>query len=325
MASELDMSKGRAAIAFTGQTPWHGLGSQLTEDAPLEVWKTEAGMDFDVLESPVAYAAPALGELPPRNLIFPAKKALYRSDDHAPLSIVGTGFKVVQPTEVLEFFRDLLANNNMKMSTAGVLFGGRRFWAMAELDKSDYIVDGDRILGKLLLTTAVDGSLATTAKFVSERVVCNNTLTIAMNESTKNVVRVVHSTEWDATKVKIDLGLIDSAWEKFITDMRKLAMVQISDQDAKSYYQKKFYDKKLDANEQTWGTIKKVNDLMDLLKNGAGSDLSRGTRWGVVNAVTDLYTHGNGRKQDPSNKFWSAFYESDKIKQEVVDDMLALS
>jgi phage/plasmid-like protein (TIGR03299 family) len=308
-------------MAFTGsrQHIWHNLGQELSELATLEEWKREAGMDWDVLESPVSFNAAG------QDMIFPAKKALYRGDTKAPLSIVGTGFKVVQPTEVLEFFRDLLENNGMKLSTAGVLFGGKRFWAMAELDKDDVIVDGDRILGKLLLTTAVDGSLATTAKFVSERVVCNNTLTIAMNENTKNFVRVVHSATWDASQVKIDLGLIDTAWEKFIGDMRRLAEVSITESAAKSYFQEKFYSPKLGADEQTWGTIKKVNDLMDLLKNGNGADLSRGTAWGVVNAVTDLYTHGNGRKQDDSQRFWNAMYDSDKIKQEVVNDMLELA
>lgn len=320
MAHELDMSNNRVNFAFTGSrgAVWHGLGSNIAASSTIEEWKTAAGMDWEVFESAVSFNA--YGE----DIIFPAKKALFRSDTKAPLSIVSDSFKIVQPNQVLEFFRDLCENNNMQLSTAGVLFGGRRFWALAELGKDAQIVDGDSIRGYLLLTTAVDGTLATTAKFVSERVVCNNTLTIAMNEDTKNFARVVHSTTWDATQVKIDLGLIDSAWDRFITNMRELTQVAISEHDAKDYFQAKFYNPKVSASDQTWGAVKKVNDLMNIYKNGNGSEFSYGTAWGVVNAVTDLYTHGNGRKKDPSKKFWDAYIESDKIKQDVVDDMLAL-
>lgn len=322
MAHEISIREnGFAEMAFIGnrQKIWHGLGQELNELATIEDWIREAGMDWEVFQSAVTYNA--YGE----DIIFPNKQALFRSDTKAPLSVVSTDFKIVQPVEVLEFFRDLVENNGMKLSTAGVLFGGRRFWALAELGKEDQIVDGDSIKGHLLLTTAVDGTLATTAKFVSERVVCNNTLTIAMNESTKNLVRVVHSAQWDATQAKIDLGLVDAAWDTFIVNMRKLAATPVKEKSVGDYFKSKFYNPKVGADEQTWGAVKKVNDLMNLYKNGNGAEFSNGTAWGVVNAVTDLYTHGNGRKQDPSRKFWQAYMDSDKIKSEVVADMLALA
>jgi phage/plasmid-like protein (TIGR03299 family) len=212
----------------------------------------------------------------------------------------------------------------MKLSTSGALFDGKRFFALAELDKKDEIISGDTVVGNLLLTTAVDGSLSTTAKFVSERVVCNNTLTVALNENSKNLVKVVHSAEWDADQAKIDLGLVDASWHKFITDMRKLADIKVTNADAKKYVQSKFYNPGLNSEEQSSATYRKVDDIMLLLNRGAGADLAKGTAWGVVNAFTNYYTHGNGRKRDASRKFWAAYYDSDKIKQTVVNDMLAL-
>lgn len=322
MAHELSIREnGFVEFAFTGNRSkiWHTLGQEIEQDTSIEDWKIQAGLDWEVFESGITYNA--YGE----DLSFPSRKALFRSDTKAPLSIVGDGFKVVQPTQIIEFFRDLCENHGMRLSTAGSLFGGKRFFALAELGKDEQIVDGDRVLGNLLLTTAVDGSLATSAKFVSERVICNNTLTIALNEKTKNLIRVVHSADWDADQVKIDLGLIDASWYKFITDMRKLASIKVTDTEARKYFQGKFFNPTLGADEQTSTTMKKVDDFMDLLKNGAGADMARGTAWGVVNAATNLYTHGNGRKRDASRKFWSAYYDSDKIKQEVVDDMLDLA
>jgi phage/plasmid-like protein (TIGR03299 family) len=320
MAHEIDLSNNRANIAFLGsrQKIWHGLGTELTEDAPLEVWKVEAGLDWEVKESPITYRGNG------DTILFSDKKALYRSDTVEPLSIVGENYKIVQPDEILEFFRDLVENNDMKLSTAGSLFGGKRFWALAELGKNTEIIDGDVVDGFLLLTTSVDGSLATTAKFVSERVVCNNTLSIAMSEKTQNLVKCSHKSQWDAKAVKIDLGLLDQSWDTFITNMRTLASTPMSDQQVHSFFTEQFYDKKVAVDKQGWGATKKVKTLTDLYYSGAGSDLSVGTAWGVLNAVTDLYTHGSG-KRDASHQFMNAFYSSDLIKNKVMEDLLTLA
>lgn len=321
MAHELSVKEnGKVEFAFTGSRSkvWHTLGNQLTEDAPLETWKVEAGLDWEVKESPITYRGNG------DTIIFADRKALYRSDTTEPLSIVGENYKIVQPEEILEFFRDLVENNDMKLSTAGCLFGGKRFWALAELGKNTEIIDGDVVDGYLLLTTSVDGSISTTAKFVSERVVCNNTLSIAMNEKSQNLVKCSHKSQWDAKAVKIDLGLLDLGWDNFITDMRKLASTPMTDSQVHSFFTEQFYDKKVPADKQGWGATKKVKTLTDLYYSGAGSELSVGTAWGVLNAVTDLYTHGSG-KRDASHQFMNAFYGSDLVKNKVLEDLLALA
>ena len=89
-------------MAYVGQTPWHGLGNELTSNQPLEVWAKQAGLDWQIQESPVRYVTNSggtLGEI----LSYPDSKVLYRSDTRAPLSVVGNRFKVVQPEEILEF------------------------------------------------------------------------------------------------------------------------------------------------------------------------------------------------------------------------------
>ena len=126
-------------------------------------------------------------------------KALYRSDNNAPLSIVGSDYNIVQPGEVVDFFSDLLESHNMEMSSCGSLFDGRRFFATAKLNDIT-IIPGDVITGYLLIATSLDGSLATVAKTTSVRTVCSNTLTMAMNEKTANVIKVPHSTQFDASK-----------------------------------------------------------------------------------------------------------------------------
>jgi phage/plasmid-like protein (TIGR03299 family) len=326
MAHEITIrADGTAEMAFTGSRKaiWHGLGQQLDENASIETWKKQAGLDWEVFESSVIYQTIVDGKLVSK--VFPNKKALFRSDTKDALSIVGNDFKIVQPGDVLEFFRDLVSGHGMRLSTAGSLFGGTRFWALAETGKADSVVKGDEIKGYLLLTTAVDGSLATTAKFVSTRVVCNNTLTVAMAEGSKNMVRKTHKTVWNASEVKIDLGLIDGAWNKFMENLRALSNLEMSDKEVREFYQSTFFNPNLTAEEQGWGATKRVNELMHLYANGAGASLSYGTAWGALNAVTEMFTHGSG-KRDASHQFWDSYYGTyDAIKNKVMTKLLTMA
>lgn len=165
-------------MAYVGQTPWHGLGNQLAPRQPIEVWERQAGMDWSILESPVHYTADSAGGLS-QIMSYPDHKVLFRSDNKTPLSVVGARYKVVQPREILEFYRDLTAKSGFELDTAGVLKGGRKLWALARTGQTGVLRGNDQTDAYVLLATACDGSMATTAQFTSIRVVCNNTLAVA--------------------------------------------------------------------------------------------------------------------------------------------------
>ena len=95
-------------MAYVGATPWHGLGNNLPQNQPIEVWQREAGMDWQIEESPVHFKSDAVGHLGAIHS-FPEQKVLFRSDTKAPLSVVSNRYHTVQPREVLEFYRDLTA------------------------------------------------------------------------------------------------------------------------------------------------------------------------------------------------------------------------
>ena len=117
-------------MAFVGDTPWHGLGNPLSPNQPIEVWAQQAGMDWRIESSNVSYMAKnERGQ----NILMPyeEQRVLYRSDTHAPLSVVSQRFQEVQPKEILEFYRDLTEQSGFELETAGVLKGGRKFWALA--------------------------------------------------------------------------------------------------------------------------------------------------------------------------------------------------
>lgn len=321
MAHQLYTNKdGKVSFAFTGprEAVWHGLGQELTEGADLETWKIEAGMNWDALESTILFRAHnhPLSE-------FPGRKALYRSDTGAPLSIVGSDYNVVQPGEVIEFFRDLTEIHGMKLSSAGCLFGGTRFWALAETGKEFQPINGDSVIGHLLFVTSIDGSLSNTAKFVSTRVVCQNTLTIALGEKSTPIVRKTHRKVWDPTQVKIDLGVLNSNWEAFKGKLNALANHQMTDDEVKMFFKKTFYDPKKDEDSQTSGDMKRVMNLMSLYKTGAGAEYDYGTALGALNAVTNLFTHGTGRVRSADRMFWNAYFDDD-VKLGTMDKLLEL-
>lgn len=335
MSHNISFNNGKAEFAFVDSRNaiWHGLGQELTRGAPIEVWTKEAGMDWEAKESPVMYQIKSntagletgepfiLGQYP-----YPKKKALYRSDNLKPLSIVGEDFNVVQPAEVLEFFSDLTRDHGMVLSTAGCLFDGQRFWALAETGREGEVINGDLIKAHLLFMTAVDGSMSSTAKFVSTRVVCNNTLTVALAENAKNVVRKTHKTVWDSTEAKINLGLIDSSWNSFMDNLRALSERKMDDKEVELFFRKTLFDPKKEDTDQGWGVNRRIHALVDLYHQGQGAEFSYGTAYGALNAITDLYTHGiaSGRQKKADWAFQNAYYDSDKIKQQAMNDLLAL-
>jgi phage/plasmid-like protein (TIGR03299 family) len=165
-------------MAYVGDAPWHGPGNQLSANQPIEVWAQQAGMDWSIRESPVSFMT---GDTDNLSVIqsFPENKVLFRSDTKAPLSVVSQRFQVVQPNEILEFYRDLTEISGFELETAGVLKGGRKIWALARTGQSSTLKGNDVSNAYVLLATACDGTLATTAQFTSVRVVCNNTLAVA--------------------------------------------------------------------------------------------------------------------------------------------------
>ncbi len=311
---------GFVEMAFTGSRNaiWHGLGNELEVGASIEKWQKSAGMDWEIKESEVFYTTEN-SEKRFDVKRFPGKKILYRDDTKSHLAVVGSNFNVVQPKQILEFFRDLVKNNGMQLTTAGTLFGGTKFWAQAELGKEFILPTGDKINGNLLLATAIDGSFATKAAFVSERVVCNNTLSFALNEDVRFVKRS-HRKEFDPNSMKIDLGLVDEGWNKFKNNIEILAKNSINDIWAKNFI------KKIISGSKEWDdnktNNKKLETIFELYYHGTGSDLSKGSAYGLLNAFTEYATHGTGRKGASSQFDSSEFGEGAKLKTKVYSDLV---
>jgi phage/plasmid-like protein (TIGR03299 family) len=332
MAHQLTERKnGFVEMAYAGATPWHGLGQEMTKGAPLEQWQVQAGMDWTIEESPVqfAYKAPSGAKCMGK---VSDKKVLYRSDSFAPLGTVGDGFKVVQPHDVLEFFRDLTEQNGMTIETAGTLFGGRRFWTLAHIGDSCEVVPGDKVGGYLLLCTGADGTLATTGQFTTVRVVCNNTLSMSLAGS--GLHKVSHKMKFDPKSMKEQMGLAHDEFRTFKANMQRLSDKTVSTQRAErlafDLLAPKDFDK-MDHGEKvqaitTTSDSRAFRSIMALFEGGGkGADIDgvKGTAWGFVNAVTE-YTDYHARATSVDNRLNSAWLGAgNDLKNKAVE--LALS
>ena len=314
-------------MAYVGSTPWHGLGSKLVRGEPLEVWQREAGMDWLIKSSPVHYESIS-GSGTPEIRTFVDQKVLFRSDTLDPLSVVSCRYQVVQPYEVLEFYKDLTESSGYELETAGVLKGGRKFWALARTGQSVALKGGDEVGGYLLLATSCDGTLATTATPTSVRVVCNNTLALSLNGAPSSI-KVPHNTRFDPSAVKKQLGIAVSRWDEFMYQMRALAERKVSNKEADQFFHRVLSVTSMTLTAQGQQTnrhaIAKANGLFH--GRGRGADLmsAKGTALGLLNAVTEFVDHEK-RARSADYRIDSAWFgQGTAMKQRALHQALALA
>ena len=292
MAHMIDTTTGTAAIAYAGQTPWHGLGQALTPDASIETWTREAGLDYTVQESPVLFQTDA-ATMPEE---FKGRKVLHRSDTGGALAVVSDGYRVVQPADVMGFFGKLVELGGFQMETAGVLSHGRRVWALAKVNQGADIVEGDTVRPYVLLGTSYDGTMATVAKFTSVRVVCNNTITAALGRENSGTVRVLHSERFNPDAVRLELGIVGDSWERFLVQSRALVKVSMPKLAADAFVTElltPYHSSKMELTA-TRG-YRRIMELFNGQALGATIPGVAGTRWAMLNAVTELVDHERGR------------------------------
>ena len=324
-------------MAYVGQTPWHLLGNVLPKKQPIDVWAQAAGMQWHIRETPVRYmATDDNSALYGEAMEFPDQKVLYRSDTKAPLSVVSGRYQVVQPQEVLEFYRDLSEVAGFELETAGVLKAGRRFWALARTGKSACLKGNDVVHSYLLLATSCDGTLATMAIPTSVRVVCNNTLAIALQGANAGTgagsIKVPHSTSFDAQAVKRQLGIAVGQWDSFMYRMKTLAERKVKTHEAMNYFLKVICQTDQQgegggsgvpglANERA---LKKVQTLFEGHGRGAELLAAKDTAWGLLSAVTEFVDHEKqARSQD--NRLDSAWFgQGAALKQRALEHALQL-
>lgn len=290
---------------------WHGHGQAVKDDASIEEWQREAGMDWKVQRSKIRYATAPGADF----LEYPDQHVLFRSDTKAALSVVSNKYNILQPKQNLEFFRDLVGVGGFKLSAAGTIFGGKRFWATAKIGEAAPVSVKDKIGCYLLVSTSVDGSRRTDVLVTTIRAVCKNTVEAALGGA-EDRISISHRSVFDPKAIKIRMGLQDQLWAKFRNNMTRLANVALTDDDAKDIVASMFMNPAVEeaskAIAKAKGEEKKdpagYTKIMELFRGGAkGSDLDgvRGTAYGLLQATTEYADH-HVRASSADNRFASA-------------------
>ncbi len=309
---------GKAAMAYVGETPWHGLGQQLTADSPIETWAEESGLDFQLATADVEFTPPASvwNGFKSQALPYDGKKVMYRTDSNMPLGLVSSQYKIVQPIEVLEFFRDMVGSI-AHLETAGVLRNGAHYWALAKMD-GEFNIAGDKVNQYLLLASSADGSLATQARLTSVRVVCNNTLQLAQRG--KANVSVRHNSIFRPEAIKAELSNSNEAFKTFEQTAKALASIKLGSDKAQA-----IFTSILGGDEKNPSrAAARALALFEGAGIGAELESAKGTAWGALNAVTQLMDWETARTGDA--RLANAWFGGGvNVKQQAVDALLALA
>jgi phage/plasmid-like protein (TIGR03299 family) len=314
------MSHEVETMAYAGATPWHGLGVKVDAGMTPQQMMVAAGLDWTVKKVPLQNVIVGENGEVQTNTI-PNQFSLIRETDNTHLSIVGRNYIPIQNDEVLDFFTKFVEAGHMKMDTAGSLRNGQKIWALASIEESFTLAGGDRVKGYLLLSQPHILGKGMQIRFTPIRVVCNNTLTFSLNSKTsKNETteeatgefRMSHNRAFDGVmkdRAEVALGISKELLNEFKENAEFLAKTRCSDEQADEIVRSLFETRSEDEmkSKREPRVIKRVLEAIEA-QPGADMLSSKGTMWGVFNAVTYVVDHelGNERSVALDNAWFGA-------------------
>ena len=322
--------------------PWHGLGNPINHDATPDEMLVAASLDWTVSKRPLfAPRTPQFtsdgGPIAPADLIPVTDYfALVRDSDNKVLGPSGKDYIPIQNKQAFDFFKKFTEAGSMRMETAGSLQGGKQVWVLAKITNEFTLPGGDKITGYLLMSSPHIWGKSFVVKFVTIRVVCNNTFTMAMGESKYGKgFRMPHIRVFDAEvahEAEMTLGIANELFTEFEAAASKLAKTPINNDIVVRYvadifqpelvveqFGKSFYKQdplkqaallmdptspKIDAAQFRRSAYDVLTDVNK--QPGADLESSRGTLWGAFNATTYYIDHQSGRDRD--NAVYSAWF-----------------
>lgn len=311
------------SMMFYGEKPWHKLGNEVKEAQTSEQAIVAAGLNWNVKQSPVEFMSNGFIKKDPTHMVN------YREDTGDMLGIVGDGYKILQNKQAFSFFDAIVGVKESMYHTAGALGKGERIWMLAKLPGYIRTV-GDDITEKfLLLSSSHDGSQAVTVMFTPIRVVCQNTLNIAVGAKSNRVsVRHTLNMGLRVGEIQKELGIINQRFTMFEQATQQLAMKQVTSEVlAKFVKDSGLIPKETDEKEQSTRAYNIMEEVSRMFEYGKGADLpgAKGTAWGAFNAVVEYVDHKRGG--DNLNKRANSllFGSGSLIKQKAWDNALALT
>lgn len=302
MSDRVFIDNGRASMMSVGEVPWHGLGTVLNKPATAQQAIEAANLGWTVKKVPV-YAWDGKVAYPIDDTFTIVPENRWGTQSCPTWGPVKRGYTPLQNRDAFRFFDDVVGEGAAIYHTAGALDDGRRVWILAKLP-GDIVVAGKDITEKfLLLSNSHDGSGSVQIKFTPIRVVCHNTLTLALTEGEPSI-RVPHTRDIDE-RLKVarqNLQLIKRTYGRIEAEFAALAKVPIAEPALSGYLKLVFPDPSNSKDLRAANRVERDRSTArTLFTKGKGNDLPgvAGTLWAAYNAIAEMVDQGrNLRTQD---------------------------
>ena len=286
MAHNLNITNGKAAMFYSGERPWHGLGTQLDKPATAAEAIVAASLDWQV--------EPRFMQTVDGDNVEDFR-AIIRLDTGDCLGVVGRGYAAIQNAQAFGFFDAVVGSGGAHYHTAGALGKGQQVWMLAQLPGILRVQRTDDTTEKfLLLANSHDGTSSLRMFFTPIRVVCQNTLNVALRSSGHQQgvsIRHTGDIESKVQEAQRALGLAIRYYDDLEGLVNKLASVRIRSNTVARYFESIVPD-----NPDALTHTRTENIRAAMLRNfdeGRGNQLPgiRGTLWAALNAVTEYVDH----------------------------------
>jgi len=316
MSHNLNIVNGVASMMYVGETPWHTLGTKLDKPATASEAIQAAGLGFHVEKMPLRIAV--------HNIPVTDHYATVRIDTMQVLGVVGSRYTPIQNKDAFSTFDALVGEGSAIYHTAGALGKGERIWILAKLPEYIRVNKHDIVEPFLLLTNTHDGSSAVTVKLTPIRVVCENTLSVAL-QGTEQEVHIRHTTQAEEKLKQAHeiLGLSNKLFEilgqYYVGMSQKMINATMFTQYLNQIFPEPIFT--LQSNR-----TKEIHErIMELSEVGVGAELSRGTLWGAYNAVTEYVDHIRLQSKSSSMRLKSMWYGTgDALKKKAFTRAIAM-
>lgn len=280
------------SMFYVRETPWHGLGTRVIEAPASKEALVAAGLDWKVIQEPIYTGTEEQ---------IDGYRANVRETDRRVLGVVTERYKVIQNEEAFAF-TDALLGEGVRYETAGSLQGGRKVWMLAHMPH-EYIISGERISPYLLFSNTHDGSGAVKVALTPIRVVCNNTLNLALSTA-KRCWSTIHTGDIrnKMQEAKNTLLLAETYMDNLGKEFETLRMKKLSDKQVMEYIEILLPIEDGSTPQQ----IRNMRRLQEDMKaryfdapdlKGVGKNAYR-----FVNAVSDFATHAEPLRKTANYK-----------------------
>lgn len=300
MAHDLYIDTGteKAHMMYTGEVPWHGLGTALQKPATSAEAIKAAGLDYDVMKVPVfAGEGQKAIRVPDYDAVVPVDR--WGSPDCPVFGVAWGGYKILQNRDAFRFFDSIVGQGAAVYHTAGALAKGARIWILAQLPGMLDVCSGEKIQKYILLSTGHDAKTAVRVLLTPVHVVCQNTLSMAL-ETGDRVATAYHTFQMDEQleAARMCLLAVVRGFSRMENNFNLMMRRKMDDACLKMYLSRVFPEPKSSGNKSLLTRCRLDREASRrLYYEGRGNETpgAKETLWAAYNGVTEYVDHYRSR------------------------------